>query len=138
MAATLFSVAVHRPFARVAADAIMRMSVQPNVGLMNRPAILNAVMLVLAAWPCHAQSPQSTLSARGELLYTTHCIACHSAEVHWRDRRLAGDWESLTAQVARWQSNAGLGWSRDEILDVVRYLNATYYRFPDEAPLQQG
>ena len=68
-------------------------------------------------------------AARGELLYSTHCIACHSREVHWRQKKLATDWESLSAQVRRWAGNAGLGWSDDEIADVARYLNAVHYRF---------
>jgi mono/diheme cytochrome c family protein len=68
-------------------------------------------------------------SARGELLYSTHCIACHSREIHWRQKKLATDWASLEAQVRRWAGNAGLGWSDEEIADVARYLNAVDYRF---------
>ena len=68
--------------------------------------------------------------SRGELLYATHCIGCHSTEVNWRDRRLATDWTSLKAQVFRWQSNTGLGWPDDDVVAVTRYLNDLYYRFP--------
>jgi len=39
--------------------------------------------------------PTHSLS-RGELLYSTHCIACHTAQVHWRDKKQATDWELLT------------------------------------------
>lgn len=81
-----------------------------------------------------AQAPTSP--ARGELLYGTHCVSCHDAEVHWRDRRLAKDWESLRAQVRRWQANAGLRWSDEEIRDVTRYLNGRYYHFAP--PTRQG
>jgi len=70
--------------------------------------------------------------ARGELLYSTHCIACHTAQVHWRDRKLAKDWASLKHEVRRWADSAGLGWTEEEIADVARYLNAVHYRF--EAP----
>ena len=50
--------------------------------------------------------------------------------MHWRDRRIATDWTSLKAQVFRWQSNTGLGWTDDDVVAVTRYLNALYYRFP--------
>ena len=70
-------------------------------------------------------------SSRGELLYSTHCIGCHSAQVHWRDNRLATDWASLKMQVSRWQMNTGLAWSDDDIVAVTRYLNDRYYRFPN-------
>ncbi|MBI5430873.1 MAG: cytochrome c [Nitrosomonadales bacterium] len=69
--------------------------------------------------------------SRGELLYTTHCIACHSAEIHWRDKTLATDWTSLKKQVDRWQGIAGLGWRADDIAQVARYLNTLYYHYPE-------
>ena len=67
---------------------------------------------------------------RGELLYSTHCVSCHTAQVHWRDKKLATDWPTLQAQVQRWQSNIGMNWTDDDIAAVARYLNAHYYRFP--------
>jgi mono/diheme cytochrome c family protein len=72
----------------------------------------------------HAQS-----STRGELLYSTHCITCHTAQMHWREQRRAVDWASLRAQVTRWQDAAGLRWSEDDVLEVTRYLNDTIYKF---------
>jgi mono/diheme cytochrome c family protein len=98
--------------------------------------VLFAAVLLQAALPLHAQT--LVPSSRGELLYATHCIACHTKQVHWRDQRIVTDPSSLTAQVARWQKNTGLNWSSEEIQDVARYLNATVYRFPDPAPRAQG
>ena len=69
-------------------------------------------------------------ASRGELLYATHCSACHTTEIHWRRHKLATDWNSLMAQVRRWQASIGLLWSNDEITDVARYLNALHYGFP--------
>jgi len=66
---------------------------------------------------------------RGELLYSTHCIACHTTQVHWRDRRLATDWVSLQAQVARWQTAGSLNWSDEDIAAVTQYLNERFYGF---------
>ena len=77
----------------------------------------------------HAQTKHS--EERGELLYSTHCNACHTSEVHWRKQKLATDWSSLKAQVRRWQVNIGLDWNEQEITDVARYLNAAYYDFPN-------
>ncbi len=99
-----------------------------------RPTPLLLALLLLAVAPASpAQSP-----ARGELLYTTHCVACHTKEVHWRARRLATDWPTLADETRRWQRNLGLKWTDDEVDDVVRYLNTTIYRFPDQAPKQTG
>jgi len=76
----------------------------------------------------HAQPIRD--ASRGELLYSTNCIACHSAQVHWRDKKLATDWTSLQSEVRRWQGVLGLGWSNGDIAEVARYLNALYYRYP--------
>ncbi len=73
---------------------------------------------------------QSRVESRGELLYSTHCIACHTTQMHWRDQRLATDWASLKALVRRWQGAAQLGWNDDDIVEVARHLNDSIYRFP--------
>ena len=82
----------------------------------------------------HAQPKHG--EARGELLYATHCSACHTAKIHWREQKLATDWNSLKGQVRRWQASIGLNWSEEEITDVTHYLNAIHYGFT--VPDQQG
>lgn len=73
----------------------------------------------------------STLQATtGELLYTKNCITCHTAQVHWRERKLAADFKSLQAEVNHWQTLLSLDWSNQEIEDVSEYLDALYYHFP--------
>ena len=71
--------------------------------------------------------------SRGELLYTTHCVSCHTTQVHWRADKQAYDWGSLRFQVSRWQGNAGLQWREADITEVSRYLNEIIYRFPPPA-----
>lgn len=73
--------------------------------------------------------------SRGELLYTTHCIACHSTQMHWRGKRLATDLDSLREQVRLWQGRALLSWNEDDIAEVTRYLNQRIYRF-GQAPVR--
>ena len=84
-------------------------------------SVLASALAALGA-PVQAQS-------RGELLYATHCIACHTSQMHWRDRKLATDWTTLEQQVRRWQAIALLRWSDDDIVEVTRYLNQSFYRF---------
>jgi mono/diheme cytochrome c family protein len=69
-------------------------------------------------------------ATRGELLYSTHCIACHNVQVHWRKKKLATDWTTLRSQVHRWQEVSGLGWDADDIVQVAQYLNSLYYHYP--------
>lgn len=67
--------------------------------------------------------------ARGQLLYSTHCTACHTTQMHWRENKLATDWASLVAQVRRWQYISGYGWSEDEINDVSNHLDSLFYGY---------
>jgi mono/diheme cytochrome c family protein len=76
--------------------------------------------------------------ARGQLLYSTHCIACHTTQVHWRDEKLATDWTSLKFQVRRWQENVGLGLGEDDVGAIASYLNGLYYHFPATDAKQSG
>jgi mono/diheme cytochrome c family protein len=91
--------------------------------------VLLAGMMILSGAPAAAQTVPKPDASRGELLYATHCTGCHTSQVHWRDKKLATYWTSLKAQVRRWQSNTGLGWSEEEIVDVTRHLNVLYYHF---------
>ena len=69
-------------------------------------------------------------ATRGELLYSTHCVACHTTQMHWRNDKKTVDWDSLKFQVRRWQGNAGLVWNDADITEVSRYLNETIYHYP--------
>jgi mono/diheme cytochrome c family protein len=76
------------------------------------------------------RSQPAPAPSRGELLYSTHCIECHNAQMHWRANKQARDWNTLRAQVKRWQATAGLGWSDADIDEVARHLNDTIYHYP--------
>ena len=78
-------------------------------------------------------APSAMGQSRGELLYSTHCISCHTTEMHWRDKRSASNWPALKAQVRRWQDAASLAWGDSDILEVSRYLNETIYHFEQTA-----
>lgn len=94
--------------------------------------LLKSILVVLVVWfgnSADAQTLPMRDATRGELLYMTHCNACHSADVHWRDKKTVTDPASLRAEVRRWQKFSGLGWSDADVAEVARYLNALYYHY---------
>lgn len=93
---------------------------------LPRAALYGALVCAAAAQAQEAPPP-----TRGQLLYSTHCIECHNTQMHWRSHKQARDWDSLKAQVRRWQATANLGWSESDITDVARHLNDTIYRFAE-------
>lgn len=107
---------------------------------MNRVCRLIFSMFLLLGMHTLAYANEKQSEARGELLYSTHCTACHTSQVHWREQKLVTDWNSLVEQVRRWQYATGLSWSEEEIADVSYYLNAVYYGFintaRDKNPIQ--
>lgn len=91
--------------------------------------LLACAALVL---PLHgqAQAREQVPPSRGELLYSTHCVECHTSQVHWRARRQARDWPTLKVWVRHWQGDSGLQWTEEDVNAVARHLNDTIYRFP--------
>lgn len=67
--------------------------------------------------------------SRGEMLYRNFCIECHNQQIHWRDARIAKDLNGIEREVKRWQSAIGAGWNNEDINEVSRYLNRTYYLY---------
>ena len=94
---------------------------------LNNRWIAWAGLAGMSSLACAQPVPAET---RGELLYSTHCVACHTTQMHWRNDRQAFDWDSLKFQVRRWQGNAGLAWNDADIIEVSRYLNDTIYHYP--------
>jgi len=87
------------------------------------------VIMLLLAVPgiAIAGDHQDPPMSRGEMLYRNHCIECHNQQIHWRDARIAADLNGLKNEVSRWQDAIGVKWSEEEVNEVSRYLNSTYY-----------
>lgn len=104
--------------------------------------LLNIVILLflLCGMKSMAYADGKHNQARGQLLYSTHCNACHTSQIHWREQKLVVDWNSLVEQVRRWQYISGLSWSEDEVNDVAHHLDKLYYGYKNTAqgkkPLQ--
>lgn len=71
---------------------------------------------------------QSEEIDRGKLLYENHCGGCHSTTVHERENRKVNSLVDLSKMVIRWQYNQKLGWSFEEVSQVMHYLNQRYYQ----------
>jgi hypothetical protein len=73
-----------------------------------------------------ADTPPLQDAPRGELLYSTHCVACHTTEMHWRDKKRVSDWRSLQSEVMHWQQICDLKWDDADVVEVGQYLNSLY------------
>lgn len=66
---------------------------------------------------------------RGRALYENHCVVCHTPKVHRRVPSVPLGTDDLRFIVTLWASQQGLTWSREDIEDVVFYLDRVHYRF---------
>lgn len=65
--------------------------------------------------------------SQAKTMHDTYCIMCHGTELYTRESRIANDYETLRAQVNRWQGNAALNWSNTEINIMTDWLAERYY-----------
>ena len=98
---------------------------------MRLPSPLTCLLFLCCALRSGAVSAADEAASRGQLLYETHCIACHSTQMHWRDQRRVDGWASLLGQVGQWQAREQLNWTREDIEAVARHLDRTIYRLGD-------
>jgi hypothetical protein len=61
-------------------------------------------------------------------------IDYHALQAHWREQGQVRDWDSLRAQVRRWQQIAAPGSTRAQSEQVARDLNAAVFRFAVPGP----
>lgn len=92
-----------------------------------RRCLLTWLLFMAVGAPAAAQQPDAL---RGQLLYSTHCVECHTTQMHWRAQRRVNDWSSLRAQVRRWQGEARLQWTEQDIDAVATHLNESIYHLP--------
>ena len=102
-----------------------------KTAMRSKPAHV-AFALLLAMIAFQAAGAEGPDAARGRVLYNQHCIACHTPGIHRRTTRLPMALDELRMLVDTFRRQAGLGWTREDIDDVVEHLNTTVYRFPSE------
>jgi mono/diheme cytochrome c family protein len=96
---------------------------KPKIPLLGALAL--AVVLA-AALPARAQDAR-----RGRQLYETLCLTCHYEHVHERapERSQVHDLEQLRREVTQRSKLTGVRFTREDIDDVVAYLDQSHYHF---------
>ncbi len=88
-------------------------------------------LLFLAILPTTA--PAALLpgdAARGQALHGRHCTACHDGGVYTRPDRTVKSVEGLIGRVKLCNQQLGAKLQRDQLNDLVKYLDEAFYKFP--------
>jgi len=96
---------------------------------MRRCVATALLATVCLAIPATGWGAEMADLERGRALYENHCVVCHTPKVHRRVPSLPLHTDDLRFIVTLWTSQQGLRWSRDDIEDVVYFLDRTYYGF---------
>ena len=79
---------------------------------------------VLAAVPALAAGD----AARGAALHSA-CLGCHGTELYVPGRAKVKSLSALKKEVDRWNDRYNPKFTRQELEDLVAYLNRNFYRF---------
>ncbi len=95
------------------------------------PGLLLACLAASAAPLAFAQN-----FARGQELFEDHCQACHE-EFDRPEARHMRNLEELRSRIDAWAAHTNAGWKKEDVDDVLFYLNKSFYRF-DQKSLKLG
>ena len=90
-------------------------------------ALLSSVLSAHAAMSAYSPNVD-----RGRALYEARCEQCHTPNIHSRPNKRALTRDELRGTVDQMRRVSSLGWTPEEIEDVVEYLDRTRYRFAPE------
>lgn len=65
----------------------------------------------------------------GAKLHAKHCTACHKNEVYTRKVKIVKSLAGLSGRVKACSGQVGANFSREQIQDVTKYLNSSFYKF---------
>ncbi len=68
-------------------------------------------------------------AARGKAVHDKQCQGCHGTSVYSRPDRKMNSIEALIGQVNNCVRQTGIKLNRDQVNDLVKYLDETFYRF---------
>jgi len=88
-----------------------------------------ALLAGCAALTLSGMSGAAGDAARGEKLHDD-CKGCHGNELYVPPRAKVKTLAALKKETARWNDRMNPKFTRQEIEDLVAWLNATFYKFP--------
>ena len=76
---------------------------------------------------------------KGKSLHDGNCINCHAqllggdgSAIYTREDRKMESFAALNKQVRRCRDSLGMPWPEEQIIDVITYLNESFYHFKKE------
>lgn len=100
-----------------------------NTLLRISSSISICALALCASQAFAAKETSAQAIAHGKELVQKNCTRCHGDEVYTRPNRRVTSLAGLGKQVRRCKDNIGIQLFDEDVNDIVKYLNATYYKF---------
>jgi len=94
---------------------------------MNKLTLLSISLVFGASGTQAALLPGD--AAKGKAIHDKQCVACHDNSVYTRANRRVQSPEALIGQVNGCERQIGAKLDRDQINDLVKYLDESFYKF---------
>ncbi len=88
------------------------------------------ILLCMLATPAANAALLPGDGANGKQLHDSRCVACHDGRVYTRPDRKVKSIEGLMGQVRMCNQQLGTDLSREQLNNIIKYLNETFYKFP--------
>jgi mono/diheme cytochrome c family protein len=89
-----------------------------------------ALIPILAVLSVSAQAaPLPGNAVEGKKLHDANCLSCHDDGVYKRKERRVTDLAGINDQIAACGHQADVTLGKEQINNLVKYLNETYYKF---------
>lgn len=85
-------------------------------------------LLVFAGWLAAGPAGAAGDAARGASLHEA-CLGCHGAELYTPPRAKVKSLTVLKKEVDKWNDRYNPKFSKQEVEDLVAYLNRDFYKF---------
>jgi cytochrome c2 len=94
---------------------------------MHKSFVVSAITAVFSVSAQAASLPGDTAS--GKKLYQANCTSCHNDSVHTRKDHTVKSLQGLTEQIHNCEHMTDVKLEKNQVNDLVKYLNETYYKF---------
>lgn len=88
----------------------------------------------LVTLACLVSAPGTVMAAgdatRGAALHES-CLSCHGTELYVPPKAKIKSLSALKKEVNRWNDRYNPKFTKQEVEDLVAYLNRNFYRFPE-------
>lgn len=94
---------------------------------MHKSFVVSAIAAVFSVSAQAASLPGD--AASGKKLYQANCTSCHNDSVHTRKDHTVKSLQGLTDQIHNCEHMTDVKLEKNQVNDLVKYLNETYYKF---------